>query len=361
MSPSNPDRTETWGLSRFWAPCEAWSDENGTVPLCRMTSRIACFPLLLLAVAVLAPWAYGAEAAKVAPPSRSVLIKDIPFVLQEPDFCGEACAAMYLQKLGRRVDQDYVFNQSGLDPFFGRGCYTKELAAALTKIGFRIGPVWYPIPAQGSAQAVQAQWQAVLTDLSAGSPTIVCMYYNDQPGTTEHFRLVTGYDAAADAVIYHEPAQAAGAYRRMPRETFLKLWPLAGGGGQSTVIRLRLEPGRLLPAPPPATSFTAADYAQHIMKLKKKIPGASSPCSSSRRSWCWATIRPRRSAAGRRIPSAGRSPGSKRPISARNRGKSSTSGSSRTTPATAAIAAASSTIRPIRPTDSSRTPTGPSS
>ncbi len=179
--------------------------------------------------------ACGAEATRRRRrprPTRSVLIKDVPFVVQEPDFCGEACAAMYLQKLGRRVDQDYVFNQSGLDPLQGRGCYTKELAAALTKIGFRIGPVWYRMPARDAAQAVEAQWRAVHADLLAGIPSIVCMHYNDQPDTTEHFRLVLGYDAAADTVIYHEPAQAGGAYRHMPRATFLKLWPLAGGGGQ---------------------------------------------------------------------------------------------------------------------------------
>ena len=53
----------------------------------------------------------------------------------------------------------------------------------------------------------------------------------------------------------------------------LKLWPLPAGNGQTMAIRLRLEPGRLRPSPSPATSFTAADYAQHIMKLKPKIPG----------------------------------------------------------------------------------------
>ncbi len=266
MSPANFGRTK-WGLSRFSF------DENGTVPLSRTLSRSILFALMALAVAVSVPRAYGAEAANVPSASRSVLVEGIPFIQQEPDFCGEACAAMYLQKLGRHVDQNYVFNQSGLDPLLGRGCYTRELAAALKKIGFQTGAVWYRIPAQGSDQAIQAQWQAVRTDLAAGVPTIVCMHYDDRPGTTEHFRLVAGYDAAADAVIYHEPAQAGGAYRRMSREKFLKLWPLAGGGGQSVVIRLRLQPGRLLPEPAPATSFTAADYAQHMMKLKKKIPG----------------------------------------------------------------------------------------
>ena len=141
---------------------------------------------------------------------QSVLIKNVPFIVQEPDFCGEACAAMYLQRLGRKVDQDYVFNQSGLDPLEGRGCYTKELAAALTKIGFRTGAVWYRLPAQGAAAALETQWQALYADLLAGIPSIVCMHYSDRPDTTEHFRLVLGYDAATDTVTYHEPARAAG-------------------------------------------------------------------------------------------------------------------------------------------------------
>ena len=47
---------------------------------------------------------------------RDVLIKGVPHVVQKPDFCGEACAEMFLRKLGKRMDQDYVFDQSGLDP-----------------------------------------------------------------------------------------------------------------------------------------------------------------------------------------------------------------------------------------------------
>src|SRR5437879_2395538 len=66
--------------------------------------------------------------AAPAAPLKSVLIRDVPFVRQKPDFCGEACAEMYLRKLKVAVDQDYVFDQSGLDPVLGRGCYTRELA-----------------------------------------------------------------------------------------------------------------------------------------------------------------------------------------------------------------------------------------
>jgi hypothetical protein len=228
---------------------------------------------LTLLAAALAANVLAAEPLLKSPVDEQMIrIKDVPHVAQKPDFCGEACAAMYLQKLGWHVSQDYVFNQSGLDPLEARGCYTRELAVALTKIGFRTGQVWYRIPVQGARAAIDAQWQALLADLKAGVPSIVCMHYDGSPTTTEHFRLILGYDPANDAVIYHEPAAAHGAYRQMPRATLEKLWPLPGGQRASTVIRLRLEPGRMAPQPAAPESFTAADFAQHLMKLKRKIP-----------------------------------------------------------------------------------------
>jgi hypothetical protein len=51
---------------------------------------------------------------------------------------------MWLAKLGKKWTQDQVFNASGLDPVLGRGGYTRELNAALTRIGFTTGKVWYP-------------------------------------------------------------------------------------------------------------------------------------------------------------------------------------------------------------------------
>jgi hypothetical protein len=208
-----------------------------------------------------------------APAYRSIVIRDVPHVVQRPDFCGEAAATMWLQKLGRNLTQDDVFNASGLDPLEGRGCYTKELARALVNLGFQPGPVWYPVTAAGAAEQVEKQWQALHADLLSGVPSIVCMYYDTAPRTTEHFRLILGYDASNDTVIYHEPALARAAYQHMPRATFLSLWPLKGER-QSTVIRMRLEATRDLvrAAPARTAKFTAADYAQHLLKLKNKIP-----------------------------------------------------------------------------------------
>jgi hypothetical protein len=198
----------------------------------------------------------------------------VPHVRQKPDFCGEACAEMWLRKLGTSADQDYVFNQSGLDPMKARGCWTADLATALKRIGFRVGDVWARIDAEKAdkaAEGVAAQWAATLADLRAGVPSIVCMHYDDQPSTTEHFRLVLGYDPKTDEVIYHEPAAADGAYKRMKRDAFLKTWALKGTGKTWTVIRLRLEAGEIKIGPKPE-GLAPADFCQHLMDLKKKVP-----------------------------------------------------------------------------------------
>jgi hypothetical protein len=88
---------------------------------------------------------------------------------------------------------------------------------------------------------VEREWRALNADLSRGVPSIVCMHCDNSPHTTEHFRLVLGYDPASDEVIYHEPAEAGGAYRRMPRQRFLGLWTFKPAGHDWTLIRMRLD------------------------------------------------------------------------------------------------------------------------
>ena len=210
-------------------------------------------------------------AASRAEPLNSTIIQNVPHIQQKPDFCGEACAAMWLQKLGHSINQDDVFNQAELDPQLGRGCYTKELTVALRNIGFQTGKVWQTIPASQASRDLHQAFQALHTDLQAGIPSIVCMHYDAQPNTTEHFRLITGYDAKADEVIYQEPATPAGSDQRMQRTKFLQLWPLKYDPQQWTVIRLRLA-SKVIKQPLRKHRFTAADYAQHIMQLKRRLP-----------------------------------------------------------------------------------------
>ena len=140
----------------------------------------------------------------------SVKIAGVPHVKQRPDFCGEACAEMYLRKLKVPIDQDGVFEQSGVDPALGRGCYTADLARALDHVGFKTGAVWYSIPAQDAWSSLNDEFAALHADLQRGVPSIVCMRYDDEPKSPEHFRLVLGYDAQTDDVLYHDPAQARG-------------------------------------------------------------------------------------------------------------------------------------------------------
>jgi hypothetical protein len=216
--------------------------------------------------------AVAADAAKAPEVSyRSVAIEGVPHVLKRPDFGGEACAAMFLQKLGLPADQDYVFDQSGLDPLLARGCHSNDLVTALERIGLRLGPVFYQVVAADADRQMAAQWRALYQDLAAGIPSIVCMRETARADAAERFRLVLGYDQRTDEVLYHNPDVAGAAYRRLKRADFLALWALKHDPRQWTLVRLRLDPGRLK-AGRAAKTFTAADYCQHMMVLGKKIP-----------------------------------------------------------------------------------------
>ncbi|MHB8875631.1 MAG: C39 family peptidase [Myxococcaceae bacterium] len=209
--------------------------------------------------------------AAFAAPYADALIEGVPHVKQKPDFCGEADAEMYLQKLGKKVTQDDVFDRAGVDPLLGRGAYTNELARSLRSFGFEVGPVWYSVDPARADEQIEAQWRALHQDLLKGVPSIICTHYSDEPDTTEHFRLVLGYRKESDEVVYHEPAEANGAYRRMKRELFLKLWTFRYRPDRWTLIRMRLEPGQL-DAAPAARGVTDADIAQHVLALKDKLP-----------------------------------------------------------------------------------------
>jgi hypothetical protein len=202
---------------------------------------------------------------------ESVLIKGVPHVQQKQDFCGEACVAMVLQKLGYDATQEDVFNLSGVDPALGRGCVTRELAQVLERIGFKPGAVWFKIAPNQAAGQTEAQWRAMLAGLRDGVPSIVCMHTDGGPGAAEHFRLVLGYDAESDEVIYHEPAAENGAYVRIRRTAFLELWPLKYSDDEWTVVRMGLKPDKL-DLGKRADGFTNADFAQHVMALKPRVP-----------------------------------------------------------------------------------------
>jgi hypothetical protein len=230
----------------------------------------------LPAAAQAAPAATSAGAAAAGAPAsgasyRSVLIERVPFIRQQPDFCGEAVAASALRALGRPYDQEDVFAFTGMDPARGMGATTRELKVALDAIGFKTGGGWALVAADEAAPGLERQFAALHADLGRGIPSIVCTHFDSSPGTTEHFRLVLGYDAERDEIIYHDPALDQGAYLRMTRERLLALWPLQYTPERWTVIRLRLEPGTLRD-PLPRRGRGPAELAQHVRRLRSTLP-----------------------------------------------------------------------------------------
>jgi hypothetical protein len=213
-----------------------------------------------------------AVSVSAAAPLPSVELTGFPFVRQKPDFCGEADVEMALGRLGHVITQDEVFGLSGVDPLLGRGAWTHELAKSLRALGIEPGPVWNRIDPKKAAAQIDAQWRALHADLIAGQPSIVCMHSSDQPQTTEHFRLVTGYDAKTDEVIYQEPAEDDGANRRMARPLFVKLWTFKPAADRWTMIRLQLPAPATAPKPAPEASPTRAEVAQHVIALADTLP-----------------------------------------------------------------------------------------
>jgi hypothetical protein len=221
-------------------------------------------PLALLLVSGVAQ----AESATMS----TVQLTGFPFIQQKPDFCGEADVAMAMGQLGHAVTQDQVFALGGVDPAKGRGVHADELATALRALGVEPGRVWFHIDPKHAKSEVDSQWQALYDDLKAGQPSIVCMHYADEPHTTEHFRLITGYDANTDEVVYQEPAEENGANRRMKRELFEKLWVFKPNSSRWMVIRLQMPAPKQPPSLTQESTPTLADVVQRVMTLKEKLP-----------------------------------------------------------------------------------------
>jgi hypothetical protein len=223
-----------------------------------------------VALAAYLPRQVGRRANARGETPGSTILTGVPHVKQKPDFCGEACLAMALRRLGHEVTQDDVFDVTGVDPALGRGAYTAELVRAVRAFGFDPGTVWYKVAA-GDTAAVAALLLEVIADLGRGVPSIVCTRYDGTSGAPEHFRLVVGYDGRSGEVVYHEPAEDRGAYRRVKRADFLANWPLRYDARSWTVVRIRLAPDEVR-VPRRAGGLDDAAFAQHMMELQKKAP-----------------------------------------------------------------------------------------
>jgi hypothetical protein len=228
------------------------------------------------ALASLLPLLFACERGPGPASQLEVRIAGVPHVLQRPGLAGEACVEMALRKHDLPgADQDYIFSLTKLDPGAGGGCYAAGLARAVERLGFQRGLIERRVPpGPRGAALVREQWRTILEDLVLGVPSVVCMTGGETGAEREaqRFRLLLGYSTRTGRVTYHDPARPDGAHRQLPLSTFLRRWPIAYSSARRRhVVRIRLERDAA-PTRSRAGAIAAADYAQHIAKLRRLLP-----------------------------------------------------------------------------------------
>lgn len=201
-------------------------------------------------------------------PATAIRLPDIPFELNQPGFSGEACLAMFLQSHGHDFSQDRVFSASGLDPLEGRACEIEDLALAMQNIGMDSGVVRHLFRASSRQANLQKIWRETLVDLKQKKPSIFCV----SEGGSRSFVLVSGYDPESDQVIFHDPEDVDGRYRRLDRMSFLHRCTICPVEHQLVVERLPLNPEMNWNDGAEQVPFSDAAFAQHIRELKTKLP-----------------------------------------------------------------------------------------
>ncbi|MCH2178671.1 MAG: cysteine peptidase family C39 domain-containing protein [Mariniblastus sp.] len=201
-------------------------------------------------------------------PIDAIRLHDIPFELNEPGFSGEACLSMFLKSHGHDISQDRVFSVSGLDPIEGRGCRIDDLAKAAEKLGMDSRVVKHFFRASSRQANMKKIWRDALADLQHQHASI---FHISERGTRS-FVLVSGYDPESDQVIFHDPEDSKGRYRRLDRSSFLRRCITKVSEQQLSLERLPLSPVMILNDSVKRIAFTDAEFAQHISALKQKLP-----------------------------------------------------------------------------------------
>ena len=198
--------------------------------------------------------------------SNDIRVAGLEFVPCKPDFGGEACVEMAMRLRGNTIDQDFVFDLSGINPLEGRGCATRELLQAVKALRVDPGEVWLSVGQGDWGRQFLRQMDELKVDLSQNVPWIVCL----KTDAGEKFMLVSGLNMTRKELLLHDPNLENGEFRRVSMEQFARSWRFTDENGASYYIKFRMDGVRLEATA--ATEFTDADYAQHIRKLKAKLP-----------------------------------------------------------------------------------------
>lgn len=203
-------------------------------------------------------------------PAR-VFAESFPFERQADDFCGEACFAMALRHWGVETNQFRIFGLTGLRPEEGRGGWSRDLYTAARAIwGAEFPSPWHEW--NGQPADAEARFQRLVEWTAAGTPVMVCCRFSDASGAPEHFRLVTAVDAETAELTYQEPAEDGGAGRRMSKEQFLRLWPVAGGAHGLLIAFPLHRPPDTSRAALAAASEMPGQLAQAVRRVRARVP-----------------------------------------------------------------------------------------
>ena len=134
--------------------------------------------------------------------SDDIRVAGLEFVPCKPDFGGEACVEMAMRLHGNTLDQDFVFDLSGIDPLEGRGCATRELLRAVKALRIDPGEVWLSVEQGNWERQFLRQMEELKVDLSQNVPWIVCL----KTDAGEKFMLVSGLNTTRNCLLYTSPS-----------------------------------------------------------------------------------------------------------------------------------------------------------
>jgi ABC-type bacteriocin/lantibiotic exporter with double-glycine peptidase domain len=154
-------------------------------------------------------------ALAIAGHARSLWL-DVPFVRQEKNGCGAACAAMlsrYWKTHGasRIRDRNAAEIQRNLYSPEARGIFGADLEQYLKDAGFRVF-------------VFRGDWGELSAHLAKGRPLIACLGA-DSHGY-RHYVIVAGVDDSNNVVLVNDPARRKLAM--LDRKDFEKDWSVTG-------------------------------------------------------------------------------------------------------------------------------------
>lgn len=174
-----------------------------------MQQRAVKIALLLCICSIAACTPLQTKQLKQHPPAPEQTLLDVPFVPQDPYFCGPATVSMLLQHRGLQAQQDIIARSIYLP---GRkGTLQSELNAYIRQEGL-------------IAYAIPGTLAALLQEVAQGNPVLVLQNLGFTWWPRWHYAVVIGYDIPAGQLILHTGDRPQ---YRLSLATFERTWQRA--------------------------------------------------------------------------------------------------------------------------------------